>query len=387
MSLRSLGLAALSGAAITALAAAPALAGTPNGEVLAAGSDTAVTGSYIVVLKDGTTASPAGIAGKFGGEVDRVYDRALRGLAGRFSASEARRLAADPAVAYVEQNQRVQLAATQANPPSWGLDRIDQRNLPLNSSYTYPASSGVRIYVVDTGVRISHQDFGGRASNGYDAVDGDNVAQDGNGHGTFVAAVAAGTSYGVAKSASIVGVRVLDNNGSGTTAGVIAGVNWVTNNAVEPAVANLSLGGGASTSLDTAVRNSIASGVTYVVAAGNSGANAGNYSPARVTQALTVGATSSTDARASWSNYGSVLDLFAPGVSITSAWATGDTATYTGSGTSFSSPHVAGAAALYLSANPAASPATVHSAIVNTATPNVVSNPGTGSPNRLLFVG
>ncbi|WP_260179617.1 S8 family peptidase [Actinoplanes campanulatus] len=258
----------------------------------------------------------------------------------------------------------------------------------MSGTYTYGASSGVTVYVVDTGITITHQDFGGRASYGYDAVDGDDIAQDGNGHGTFVAGVAAGSTYGVAKSANVVGVRVLDNNGSGTTAGVIAGIDWVTANAAPGrSVANLSLGGGASSTLDAAVRRSITAGIPYTIAAGNSGVNASNTSPARVTEALTVGATSNTDAKASWSDYGPVLDLFAPGVSITSAWRTGNTATYTGSGTSFAAPHVAGAVALYLAANPGASVSTVNAAIVNNATTGVVTSRGTGSPNRLLYVG
>ncbi|GFJ83865.1 S8 family peptidase [Phytohabitans houttuyneae] len=278
-------------------------------------------------------------------------------------------------------------SATQLNPPSWGLDRIDQRNLPLNQSFTYGPSTGVRIYVIDTGVRITHRDFGGRASYGYDAVDGDNVAADGNGHGTFVAGVAACASYGVAKNANIVAVRVLNSSGQGTTAGIIAGIDWVTANAVRPAVANLSLGGGASSSLDAAVRRSISAGITYAIAAGNNGVNASGTSPARVAEGLTVGATGRTDARVSWSNYGSVLDLFAPGVDITSDWRTSDTATYTGSGTSFSAPHVAGAAAIYLSGHPSASPATVNAAIVSAATTGVVTGPGSGSPNRLLYIG
>ncbi len=214
--------------------------------------------------------------------------------------------------------------------------------------------------------------------NGYDAVEGDTVAQDGNGHGTHVATTIAGTTYGVAKKAKIVAVRVLDNNGSGTTAGVIAGIDWVTSHhtAGAPAVANLSLGGGASATLDNAVKRSIADGVTYAVAAGNSGVNASSSSPARVAEALTVGATSNTDAKASWSNYGSVLDLFAPGVSITAGWNTGDSATNTISGTSMAAPHVAGAAAIYLAGHPSATPAQVATALVNGATPNKVTSPG-----------
>ncbi|CAM5295815.1 hypothetical protein SHIRM173S_09639 [Streptomyces hirsutus] len=216
------------------------------------------------------------------------------------------------------QNRTFHTTATQANPPSWGLDRIDQANLPLNSSYTYPdsAGQGVTAYIIDTGVHISHSDFGGRASHGYDAVDNDNVAQDGNGHGTHVAGTVAGTAYGVAKKADIVGVRVLNNAGSGTTAGVVAGIDWVARNAVKPAVANMSLGGGADSVLDAAVRNAINAGITFVVAAGNESTNASTKSPARVTEAITVGATTSTDARASYSNYGSVVDIFAPGSSI-----------------------------------------------------------------------
>lgn len=380
-------LAAIAGTGAAILAAAPALAAPAPGSVLGAGSSTAVSGSYLVVLKTGAqldTTSAGAITSRYGGQVSRVFGHAVHGYAATLTAAQAARVAADPAVSYVEQDQRVTVTGTQTG-PTWGLDRIDQRNLPLDSSFTYGPSSGVTAYVIDTGVNIAHQDFGGRARNGYDAVDGDLVAQDGNGHGTFVAGVIAGTTYGVAKSANIVAVRVLDNTGSGTTAGVIAGIDWVTANAVRPAVANLSLGGAVSSTLDAAVRRSIAAGITYAVAAGNEGVDASTKSPARVTEALTVGATNSADAKASWSNFGSVVDLFAPGVSITSAWRTSTTATYTGSGTSFASPYVAGAAAIYLSANPSASPATVASAIVSATTSGLVTSAGTGSPNKLLY--
>ncbi|MCP2166647.1 S8 family peptidase [Goodfellowiella coeruleoviolacea] len=393
----------LGGVGLATLVTALAATGTPaqaapdaatEGAVLAADSATAVPGSYLVVLKDSvraqaaTAATADALAGRFGGRVERVYQHALHGFSvTNLSAAQARRLAADPAVASVEQNQVVRVDETQTNPPSWGLDRVDQQNLPLNSQYSYTTTgSGVNVYVVDTGVRVSHQTFGGRAHSGYDFVDNDSNADDGYGHGTHVAGTIAGAQYGVAKDAQVWAVRVLDSNGSGTTAGVIAGVDWVTQNARKPAVANLSLGGGASTTLDNAVRSSIASGVTYAIAAGNSNANAGNYSPARVTEALTVGATTSTDARASYSNYGAVVDLFAPGSTITSAWNNSDTASYTGNGTSFAAPHVAGAAARYLQSNPGATPAQVGSALVGAATSGKVTNPGTGSPNKLLYL-
>ncbi|MFE2049568.1 S8 family peptidase [Streptomyces sp. NPDC059459] len=373
------------------LTAVPAQAAPAEGRVLGAGSPTAVQDSYIVTLRKDAgfkASSPAGrkLVEEYGGNVGKTYGSALNGYTATLSGTEARRLAADPAVAAVEQNQRVSISdTTQTNAP-WGLDRIDQTSLPLSRTYTYPdsAGSGVTAYVIDTGVRVTHQQLGGRAAHGYDAVDGDTNASDGNGHGTHVATTIAGSTYGVAKKARIVAVRVLDNNGSGTTAGVIAGIDWVTRNHSGPSVANLSLGGGASATLDAAVRTSIASGVTYAVAAGNSNANASSYSPARVTEALTVGATTSTDARASYSNYGSVLDIFAPGSSITAGWHTGDTATNTISGTSMAAPHVAGAAAVYLANHTSASPSQVATALVNGSTTGKVTNPGSGSPNRLL---
>jgi subtilisin family serine protease len=369
-------------------ATAPASAAPAEGTVRTAAGASPLSGSYIVVLKaDQAVAAPAvrsrldTLATRYAATVRHRYSSAVQGFSATMTAQQARRLAANPAVAFVEQDSVVHVDATQSG-ATWGLDRVDQRNLPLSGSYTYnTAASNVTAYVIDTGIMTSHGEFGGRAAVSYDAMGGN--GQDCNGHGTHVAGTIGGSTYGLAKGVRLRAVRVLDCNGSGSNSGVIAGVDWVTSNHAANSVANMSLGGGVSSALDSAVSRSISSGVTYALAAGNSNANACNSSPARVGAAITVGATTSSDARASYSNYGSCLDIFAPGSNITSAWSSGGTNTI--SGTSMASPHVAGAAALYLGLHPGSSPATVRNALVNSATANVVGGAGTGSPNRLLY--
>ncbi|MFC3860411.1 S8 family peptidase [Deinococcus antarcticus] len=360
----------------------------------------AIPGQYIVVLSDGAESgtginvqsaggliqslglNPAGVTMK------HLYSHSVKGFAGQLSAENLNVLRADKRVKYIEQDQIMYAIATQSN-PTWGLDRTDQRNLPLDSSYTYGSASNVKAYILDTGINTSHTNFGGRATWGTNTT-GDGNNTDCQGHGTHVAGTVGSSTYGVAKDVRLVAVKVLGCDGTGSNSGIIAGMDWVVSNKTGPSVVNMSLGPqqrSTSQALDDAVARLYNNNVNVVVAAGNSNDDANYYSPARAPQAITVGATTSTDARSSFSNYGTALDIFAPGSNITSTWIGNTTATNTISGTSMASPHVAGAVALILGANPSYTTAQVTSAIINNATTGKVTGAGTGSPNRLLYTG
>ena len=346
-----------------------------------------IPGQYIVVYKE-SVADALGLTqrllGARGVTPLYTYDAALKGFAARLDAAALAAVRQDPRVALVEADQEYSIQVTQnmdANGDPWGLDRIDETALPLSRTYTYTATgAGVRNYIIDTGISTSHSQFGGRASNVYDAFGGN--GQDCHGHGTHVAGTVGASTWGVAKQALLRGVRVLNCSGSGSTSGIIAGINWVRTNHIKPAVANLSLGGGFSSTLNTAVNNLAAAGVFVAVAAGNNNMNACNFSPASATGVFSAASSTRTDAKSSFSNHGSCVEGYAPGSSIKSTWLSGGTNTI--SGTSMASPHVAGVATLYKSANGDASQATISNWIIANATTGVITGNPSGTPNRLL---
>ncbi|MGP3984494.1 S8 family peptidase [Streptomyces sp. KR80] len=376
-----------------------AFAGDPvqTGEIRGAGSPDAVDGSYIVVLKDqGSLLSDKGIrtaartlSSRFGTKLDHTFGSALNGFTINADKAEAQRLAADPAVAFVEQNQLGRLDAEQFDAP-WNLDRIDQPDLPLNKRYQYATTAdGVTAYVVDSGIRGSHTEFESRAGSGRDFVDDDSSPDDCNGHGTHVAGTVGGKTYGVAKGVKLVPVRVgnCEDVGSIQLSDFLAALDWIADTAKGPSVVNISSGFKPSDAIDAAIRTLVDKGVTVVTSAGNDGADACGQSPAREPSAITVAASDQVDRRPNGSNYGKCVDIFAPGVDIVSAGLDSDTASATLDGTSMSAPAVTGAAALYLAQHPEATPAQVAEALTGKASTEKVRNPGAGSPNRLLFTG
>ena len=367
---------------LTGLGTASAAAPDDPGAKVTRTTGQPISGSWIVTLKDGADAR--GVARRYAADPKHVYKSALNGFAAELNNGQVRALQNDDDVVALEADQVVHADATQfvtAGGGLYGLDRVDQRSVPLSGSYTYTSNgSGVRAYVIDTGIVASHADFGGRAQNVYDAFGGDGT--DCNGHGTHVAGTIGGSTYGVAKGSALRGVKVLGCNGSGSTSGIIAGVDWVRVNHIKPAVANMSLGGGFSSALNTATNNLSNAGVHVSVAAGNENQDACNVSPASASAPTVVAASDKTDTRAAFSNFGACVEVYAPGVAITSAWLNGGTNTI--SGTSMASPHVAGVAALYKSGGDAAS-STINSWIINNSTASVIKNNPSGTVNRLLF--
>lgn len=353
-----------------------------------------IANRYVVVLDPKTmnaeSTSSEGTAGRlsesYGGRVDMVFSSAVQGFSAEMSPAEAQTMSNDPRVLFIEEDSEIQVEATQNN-ATWGLDRVDQRSVPLNTAYNYAETgSGVNVYVIDSGILPTHVEFGGRATADFDAIaDGQNGI-DCHGHGTHVAGTVGGANYGIAKNVRLHGVRVVGCNGTGTVATLVAGIDWVTANRVSPAVVNMSLSSGSiSDLLDYVVTNSVASGITYVIAAGNASTDACQISPARIPSAITVGAVDISDRMASFSNFGSCVDIFAPGVGITSAWDWSNTATNISSGTSMSTPHVTGTAALYLETHQNASPVQVTNAILGDGTSGLVQGIDTASPNLMVF--
>lgn len=355
-------------------------------------SRNAIANKYIVVLDedalDAEKTTPEkkarGLAARYRGNVDKIFDSALKGFSVSMNEKQAKSLSDDPSVSFVEEDAEFFVSNIQSN-VTWGIDRTDQRDLPLDGVFDFNASGqGVHAYIIDTGIRTSHVEFGGRAVMSYSAIKDGYRDGDCHGHGTHVAGTLGGSTFGVAKNVMLHGVRVMNCQGQGSTSDIVAGIDWVTKRHVKPAVANMSLGGGGSMTMDAAVRKSIAAGVTYVIAAGNGNQNACFVSPARVLESITVGATDNFDKRTYFSNYGECVDIFAPGLGITSAGNSDDYAIRAMSGTSMSSPHVAGVAALFLEANPTASPAEVDTALSQSATAGIVTDP-MGTPNLLLY--